>query len=90
MPESTVEYYLKNSPAFVCETKKESFKKIDPKTNLQEQNESGEKKRTSTTALIFDIDKTGLSIGDQDNTETEGLSIPKGSAAGLRQAGLPF
>lgn len=89
MPESTVEYYLKNSPAFVCETKKESFKKIDPKTSLQEQSESGEKKRTSTTALIFDIDKTGLSIGDQDNSEAEENAVPR-VPADSTQPGLPF
>ena len=89
MPESTVEYYLKNSSAFVCETKKESFKKIDPKTNQQEQNESGEKKRTSTTALIFEIEKTGLSIGDQDNSEIEDISVQK-VFANITQPGLPF
>lgn len=76
MPESTIEFYLRNSPAFECETKKESFKKIDPKTNLQESNEDGSKKRTSTTALVFDIEKTGLSIGETDSSETLDHAAP--------------
>lgn len=63
LPESTIEYYLRNSAAFVCETKKESFQKIDPKTGLQENDEAGKAKRTSTTALIFYADKTGLQLG---------------------------
>jgi len=80
LPESTIAYYLKNSPAFICETKKESFKKIDPKTGQQEENfETKEKKRTSTTAMIFDIAKTGLMIGEKNpaggvmNTTAEGV-----------------
>lgn len=89
LPESTIEYYLKNSPAFICESKKESFKKIDPKTNLQEQYESGEKKRTSTTALIFDIEKTGLSIGDQESSEIE-LSSKINLGSDLNRSNLPF
>jgi hypothetical protein len=89
MPDSTIEYYLRNSPAFECETKKESFKKIDPRTNLQESSESGEKKRTSTTALVFDIDKTGLSIGDQENAETEDYKEPKATDES-KKGELPF
>jgi DNA primase len=88
MPDSTIEYYLKNSPAFICETKKESFKKIDPKTNTQETDEKGEKKRTSTTALVFDLDKTNLSIGDQDNGETEDWAAPKSD--NIQPPELPF
>jgi hypothetical protein len=66
LPESTVEYYLKNCQAFKFETKKESFKKIDPKTGLQEEKD-GEKKRTSTTALVFDLELIpGLNIGDKE------------------------
>jgi DNA primase catalytic core len=82
LPDSTIEYYLRNSAAFVCETNKESFKKIDPKTNLQEKDEEGVNKRTSSTALIFDLLKTGLSIGDQDNTASEsdtGKALPEGT-----------
>ena len=83
MPESTVEYYLKNSAAFICETKKESFQKIDPKTGAQENQhdadpETGEskliggvkKKRTSTTALVFDLDKLPINI-QSDKTEDD-------------------
>lgn len=66
LPESTIEYYLRNSAAFVCETKKESFKKIDPKTGAQESDDAGAKKRTSTTALIFYVAKTGLMLGATD------------------------
>lgn len=74
LPDSTIEYYLRNSLSFICETKKESFKKIDPRTNLQEKSESGENKRTSTTALVFDMDRTGLSIGDQEGLEGEDVA----------------
>jgi len=66
LPDSTIDYYLRNSAAFVCETKKFSFKKIDPKTGQQEENEKGEKKRTSTTALVFYGSKTGLMFGTTD------------------------
>ena len=69
LPESTIAYYLKNSPAFICETKKESFKKIDPKSGLQESDDSGAKKRTSTTAMVFYVSKTGLMIGAKDTAE---------------------
>ncbi len=72
LPESTVEYYLKNSAAFITETKKESFKKIDPKLGIQETDESGAKKRTSTTALVFNLAKTGLMINDNEKENTEG------------------
>lgn len=73
LPDSTIEYYLKNSAAFLCETKKESFKKIDPRTGLQEVSSftnpktgfpDTEKKRTSTTALVFYLDKTGLTLSE--------------------------
>lgn len=36
LPEATVEYYLKNSPAFICDSKKVSFKKMDAKSGYQE------------------------------------------------------
>ncbi len=76
LPEATIEYYLKNSKAFLFETKKESFKKIDPKTGHQESQmgivsgveQSIGKKRTSTTALVFDYALLNISIesGDPD------------------------
>jgi DNA primase catalytic core len=66
MPESTVEYYLKNSPAFICVAQKENFKKFDIKTGRQEEGEDGSKKHTSTTALVFNLDMIGLSIGDAE------------------------
>ena len=66
LPDSTIEYYLKNSSAFICETKKESFKKMDPKMGIQEVDEYGYKKRTSTSALVFNFEKLGLNIGNPD------------------------
>jgi len=65
MPASTLKFYLTNpgTPELVCETKKESFQKIDPSTGKQECNELGVKKRTSTSALIFEMEKTGLQLG---------------------------
>lgn len=74
MPESTIEYYLRNSKAFLFETKKESFKKIDPRTGMQEKitegTNLGKNKRTSTTAFVFDYDMLNISIetgGDEDD-----------------------
>jgi len=77
LPEATIEYYLKNSKAFLFETKKESFKKIDPKTGHQEAqmgmvNQVEQvigKKRTSTTAFVFDYKLLNISIetGDPDD-----------------------
>lgn len=61
LPESTIRNYLQNSKAFICESKKESFKKFDPRTGAQEVR-SGQKQRTSSTAMIFDYDKLPLSI----------------------------
>ncbi|NQU87031.1 MAG: hypothetical protein HQ541_14845, partial [Mariniphaga sp.] len=61
LPDSTVEYYLKNCPAFLFSTKKESFKKIDPKSGIQEESD-GKKKYTSTSALVFDLDLLDITI----------------------------
>ncbi len=70
LPQSTVLHYLKNSKAFLFETKKESFKKIDPKTGMQEVR-SEKKLRTSTTALVFDMDMLELNIAtDEDEEKT--------------------
>jgi len=83
LPESTVEYYLKNSPAFICETKKESFKKMDPKTGAQEKDDNGLLKRTSTTALVFHVDKIGLMLGtvDKDKDPEGVLNFPMDNVA---------
>jgi len=94
MPESTVEYYLKNSNAFICETKKEAFKKIDPRTGQQEETESGQKKRTSTTALVFDYDKIPINI-QQETDEYDPANDPDtvfGSGSEVSQTDLnpPF
>jgi len=71
MPEATIEYYLKNSKAFLFETKKESFKKIDPKTGKQETTEDGKNKRTSTTAFVFDYSMLNVSIETGHDAETD-------------------
>jgi hypothetical protein len=62
LPEATVEYYLKNSPSFICDTKKVSFKKIDAKSGMQEYDENGNKKFTSTTAFVFYLDQLNLNL----------------------------
>lgn len=77
LPETTVEYYLRNSKAFLFDTKKESFKKIDPRTGMQEESTTGEddekktvKKRTSTSALLFNLDllpEISLSAGEEED-----------------------
>jgi len=87
LPEATIEYYLKNSKAFLFETKKESFKKIDPRTGQQEvevietpgphgeKSIKTKKKRTSTTAFVFDYSLLNISIetnsNDPDDTTEE-------------------
>lgn len=75
LPESTVEYYLRNCDAFLFETKKESFKKIDPKTGYHEQSEdkNGElkKKYTSTSALVFDFEKLNLALNELENDDDD-------------------
>lgn len=69
LPESTIEHYLRNSKAFVFETKKESFKKIDIRTNRQEEGPDGQKKYTCTTAMVFDLELTKLSVGEGDGSD---------------------
>jgi DNA primase len=91
LPESTVEYYLKNSAAFEFETKKESFKKIDPKTGFQEQDDAGNKKRTSTTALVFNNKKLGMNIGPGGNDDDgEMAAKSNGPPPEAVQNDLPF
>lgn len=64
---TTLKFYLHHSKEFVCDTKKESFKKIDYRTGKQE-NDLGTKKRTSTSALIFYLSGTGLQMeAKEDN-----------------------
>jgi len=87
LSESTIENYLRISPAFICETKKEGFKKIDPRTGFQEISENGERKRTSTTSLIFYAKKTGLMLGASINTDSVPVSETNENATII--AGLP-
>lgn len=82
LPDSTIEYYLKNSGAFVFETKKESFQKIDPKTGMQEIAEGGDKKRTSTTALVFYYEKLNITL------ENDGDALDE--LVDREQGDLPF
>jgi len=65
LPAATVEYYLKNSPAFICDTKKVYFKKFDAKNGYLELDEKGNKKFTYTSAFVFYLDKLNLSIADE-------------------------
>jgi len=92
LPESTIEYYLKNSKAFLFETKKESFNKIDPRTGTQEKTEEGKKKRTSTTAFVFDYDLLNISVEtggeEEDLTPDSPPAEPVASIA--TQIGLEF
>ncbi|MCT4643883.1 MAG: DNA primase [Carboxylicivirga sp.] len=62
LPDATVEYYLRNSSTFICDSKKVSFKKIDAKTGMQEYDSNGSKKFTSTTAFIFYLDQLNLNV----------------------------
>lgn len=73
LPESTVEYYLKNAPAFICDQKKENFKKFDAKLGVQLKSDDGTPLRTSTSALVFDLDKLPMNLG---NTEAVDDSAP--------------
>ncbi|MEN8883683.1 MAG: DNA primase [Flavobacteriaceae bacterium] len=62
LPQATVEYYLKNSSAFICDTKKVSFYRINSKTGYHEFDEKGNKKYTSTSAFVFELDKLILNL----------------------------
>jgi len=91
LPESTIEHYLRNSAAFICETKKESFKKIDIRTNRQEEGSDGQKKYTSTTAMVFDLDLTRLSVGEGDSNETSAMPLnPEKPVVKEKQQDLGF
>lgn len=76
LPESTVDYYLTNSKSFICETKKEGFRRIDPKTGIQENNEKGEKMRTSTTSLVFDYELLNISIEAESEIDIDYVPDP--------------
>ena len=77
LPESTVKHYLVNSKAFLFETKKESFQKIDPKTGMQETRKIVEKDtserfikmRTSTTAFVFDLDQLPIDLASDEEDD---------------------
>lgn len=101
LPEATIEYYLKNSKAFLFETKKESFKKIDPRTGQQEvqmetvmvngvpvEQVKG-KKRTSTTAFVFDYSLLNISV-EQGNDEDNAPVIKAPAAPEAQQQSVKF
>jgi hypothetical protein len=71
LPDATVEYYLKNSPAFICDTKKVYFKKFDAKSGMPEYDENGNKKFTYTSAFVFYLDKLNLSIADENLSDEQ-------------------
>ncbi len=72
LPDATVEYYLKNSPAFICDCKKVYFKKFDAKSGCPEYDGNGNIKKTYTTALVFYLDKVSLALDNKfDNTDNE-------------------
>ena len=89
MPEATIEYYLKNSKAFLFETKKESFKKIDPKTGKQETTEDGKNKRTSTTAFVFDYSLLNVSIKTGHDSEADQDEYKAATEASQQQMNFP-
>jgi len=63
LPDATVEYYLKNSSAYICDTKKVSFRKINSKNGFQEYDDRGNMKYTSTSAHVFYLEMLNLNIG---------------------------
>jgi DNA primase catalytic core len=69
LPDATVEYYLKNSSAFICDTKKVYFKKIDAKSGYQEHDANGKGKVTYTSAFVFYLDKLSLSLDSEPTKE---------------------
>lgn len=69
LPDATVEYYLKNNPAFICDTKKVYFKKFDAQSGIHEYDEKGNKKFTNTTAFVFYLDKLNLNIDKEKSKE---------------------
>lgn len=91
LPESTVQYYLENSKAYLFTTKKEPFKKIDPKTGMQEHDTEGRKKRTSTTAMAFDYEKVGIDIRreeDPDDEQQQQINAAFGTANDVSEVDL--
>ena len=62
LPDATVEYYLKNSPSFICDCKKVYFKKFDAKSGCPEYDGNGNIKKTYTTAFVFYLDKVNLTL----------------------------
>ncbi len=69
LPDATVEYYLKHSPAFICDAKKVYFKKFDAKSGYPEIDEKGNKKFTYTSAFVFYLDKLNLNIAEEHLNE---------------------
>ncbi|PXZ44736.1 DNA primase [Sanguibacteroides justesenii] len=69
LPESTIQSYLKNTKAFICDTKKVYFNRVDPKTGIQELDENKKKKYTSTSAFVFDYSLLPLSIRNETKNE---------------------
>ena len=92
LPAATVEYYLRNSPVFICDTKKVYFRKFDAKNGYPELDEKGNKKFTYTSAFVFYLDKLNLSIADEHlNGESwNGKELKDGRVSGQKAETLSF
>lgn len=86
LPESTINSYLENDKAFICATRKQTFKKIDPKTGIQqttikktfnpqgEEISSEEKKLYScTSAFVFDYSKLNIDLEIEHENNEAGI-----------------
>jgi DNA primase catalytic core len=91
LPESTVEYYLKNSKAFICDQKKENFKKYDAKMGVQMMSKDGTPMRTSTSAMVFDMDKLPFAIEySEEEAAMPAPQPPSSPKPDATQQGVPF
>ncbi len=103
LPDDSLKHYLVNSKAFLFETKKENFMKIDPKTGQQAEKkykddegyDQVKKLRTSTTAYVFDMATLQLDL-DSDDEDNKIKTVPDPAQADADrdtdngQGDLPF
>jgi DNA primase len=71
LPESTITNYLENDKAFICTSRKQNFKKFDPKTNSVVRGEDGRAKYNSTTAFVFEYEKLNVDLEIINESEVE-------------------
>jgi DNA primase len=62
LPSDSLDYYLKNDPAYLGKKLSERFHKIDPKTGIHLTNEQGQKQYKISTCYCFDLDKMPLNL----------------------------